>query len=169
MSNNTVFSVAEDRKGLLWIGTENGGVSTFNIQSGQFANYGYSDIDNTGLSSSAINTVYTDKRGNVWIGTYNAGINFFNSNADRFAQFNLSVMLARGDGVEQNDEEALAWCHKAAQQNMPEAEMLLGWLPDARLYVIADAGHWPQWEKRDEYLRVHHDFLLTGEPGQAAP
>jgi len=38
--------------------------------------------------------------------------------------------------------------------------MLLGWLPDARLHVIADAGHWPQWEKVDEYLRVHREFLL---------
>ena len=38
--------------------------------------------------------------------------------------------------------------------------MLLDWLPDARLHVIADAGHWPQWEKREEYLRVHRDFLL---------
>ncbi len=35
-----------------------------------------------------------------------------------------------------------------------------GWLPDARLHVIADAGHWPQWEKVDEYLRVHREFLL---------
>jgi len=26
--------------------------------------------------------------------------------------------------------------------------------------VIADAGHWPQWEKVDEYLRVHREFLV---------
>ena len=47
--------------------------------------------------------------------------------------------------------------------------MLLDWLPDARLHVIADAGHWPQWEKREEYLRVHRDFLLRGTVGEAAP
>ena len=39
--------------------------------------------------------------------------------------------------------------------------MLLGWLPDARLHVIADAGHWPQWEKRD-VPAAHRDFLLAG-------
>ena len=46
--------------------------------------------------------------------------------------------------------------------------MLLGWLPDARLHVIADAGHWPQWEKLDEYLRVHRDFLLRARRQSAA-
>ena len=28
--------------------------------------------------------------------------------------------------------------------------------------MIADAGHWPQWEKRGEFLRAHHDFLILG-------
>jgi len=41
--------------------------------------------------------------------------------------------------------------------------MLLDWLPDARLHVIADAGHWPQWEKPDEFLGAHHDFLILGQ------
>jgi hypothetical protein len=47
--------------------------------------------------------------------------------------------------------------------------MLLGWLPDARLQVIEDAGHWPQWEKREAFLQVHRDFLLpAGAAGSAA-
>ena len=39
----------------------------------------------------------------------------------------------------------------------------LGWLPDARLHVITDAGHWPQWEKRAEYLQAHREWLLLGK------
>ena len=45
---------------------------------------------------------------------------------DRVAQYNLAVMLAKGDGVEQSNEEAFAWCRKAAEQPLPEAEMMLG-------------------------------------------
>jgi hypothetical protein len=26
-----------------------------------------------------------------------------------------------------------------------------------------DAGHWPQWEKVDEYLNAHREFLLLGK------
>ena len=32
-------------------------------------------------------------------------------------------------------------------------DLLLGWLPDALLHVIDDAGHWPQWEKASRVPR----------------
>ena len=46
--------------------------------------------------------------------------------------------------------------------NIQASPSWIDWLPNGRLHVIADAGHWPQWEKRDEFLRVHRDFLLGG-------
>jgi 2-hydroxy-6-oxonona-2,4-dienedioate hydrolase len=54
----------------------------------------------------------------------------------------------------------LLWTEHDPTGGLDEADLLLGWLPDARLHVIPDAGHWPQWEKPGEYLRVHRDFLL---------
>ena len=62
----------------------------------------------------------------------------------------------------------LLWTDHDPTGGLDEAEMLLNWLPGARLEVIADAGHWPQWEKREEFLRIHHSFLLneTGESSQ---
>jgi 2-hydroxy-6-oxonona-2,4-dienedioate hydrolase len=57
----------------------------------------------------------------------------------------------------------LLWTEHDPTGGLDEADLLLGWLADARLHVIADAGHWPQWEKVDEYLRTHRDFLLLGK------
>jgi 2-hydroxy-6-oxonona-2,4-dienedioate hydrolase len=54
----------------------------------------------------------------------------------------------------------LLWTDHDPTGGLDEADLLLRWLPDARLHVIEDAGHWPQWEKRDEYLQVHREFLL---------
>jgi 2-hydroxy-6-oxonona-2,4-dienedioate hydrolase len=54
----------------------------------------------------------------------------------------------------------LLWTDHDPTGGMDEAMMLLGWIPDARLRVITDAGHWPQWEKPAEYLLAHQDFLL---------
>jgi len=56
----------------------------------------------------------------------------------------------------------LLWTDHDPTGGLDEAAMLLGWLSDARLHVITDAGHWPQWEKPDEYLAAHHDFLILG-------
>ena len=57
----------------------------------------------------------------------------------------------------------LLWTEHDPTGGLDEADLLLEWLPDARLHVIADAGHWPQWEKPDEYLRCHHDFLVLAK------
>jgi 2-hydroxy-6-oxonona-2,4-dienedioate hydrolase len=57
----------------------------------------------------------------------------------------------------------LLWTEHDPTGGLDEAAMLLDWLPDARLHVIADAGHWPQWEKPGEFLRAHHDFLILGK------
>jgi 2-hydroxy-6-oxonona-2,4-dienedioate hydrolase len=57
----------------------------------------------------------------------------------------------------------LLWTEHDPTGGMDEALTLMGWLPDARLLVIADAGHWPQWEKPGEYLLAHRDFLLLGK------
>jgi 2-hydroxy-6-oxonona-2,4-dienedioate hydrolase len=54
----------------------------------------------------------------------------------------------------------LLWTDHDPTGGLDEAETLLGWLPDARLQVITDAGHWPQWEKVTEFLSAHHDFLV---------
>jgi 2-hydroxy-6-oxonona-2,4-dienedioate hydrolase len=54
----------------------------------------------------------------------------------------------------------LLWTDHDPTGGLDEAELLLGWLPDARLTVIPDAGHWPQWEKPQLYLQCHRRFLL---------
>ncbi|NEA30529.1 alpha/beta fold hydrolase [Streptomyces sp. SID13031] len=57
----------------------------------------------------------------------------------------------------------LLWTDHDPTGGLDEAELLLGWLPDARLHVIEDAGHWPQWEKVPEYLETHRSWLLLGK------
>jgi 2-hydroxy-6-oxonona-2,4-dienedioate hydrolase len=58
----------------------------------------------------------------------------------------------------------LLWTDHDPTAGVGEAELLLEWIPGSRLEVIEDAGHWPQWEKRAEFLRAHTEFLLEGDP-----
>jgi 2-hydroxy-6-oxonona-2,4-dienedioate hydrolase len=57
----------------------------------------------------------------------------------------------------------LLWTDNDPTGGLDEADMLLSWLPDARLHVITDAGHWPQWEKPEEFLDAQRTFLLLGK------
>jgi len=56
-------------------------------------------------------------------------------------------------------ETLLLWTSHDPTGGLDEGELLDGWLPNSRLEVIQDAGHWPQWEKPEEFHRAHLQFL----------
>ncbi|MCW3002884.1 MAG: 2-hydroxy-6-ketonona-2,4-dienedioic acid hydrolase [Conexibacter sp.] len=45
-----------------------------------------------------------------------------------------------------------------------EARMLASWIPNSDFVLVEGAGHWPQWEKPDEFLGLHLDFLGANQP-----
>jgi 2-hydroxy-6-oxonona-2,4-dienedioate hydrolase len=53
----------------------------------------------------------------------------------------------------------LLWTDHDPTGTVEEAELLREWIPDARVEVIEGAGHWPQWEKPDEFHQAHLRFL----------
>jgi 2-hydroxy-6-oxonona-2,4-dienedioate hydrolase len=40
-----------------------------------------------------------------------------------------------------------------------DGDLLASWIPDATLVRIEGAGHWPQWERPEEFLAHHQRFL----------
>jgi 2-hydroxy-6-oxonona-2,4-dienedioate hydrolase len=54
----------------------------------------------------------------------------------------------------------LLWTDNDPTGGLDEADLLLEWIPGSRLHVITGAGHWPQWEKPEEFNEVHVNFLL---------
>ena len=54
---------------------------------------------------------------------------------DANVQFNLGVMYAEGQGVKQDDFEAVKWYRKAAEQGDADAQAILGFL-----YLLGERG-----------------------------
>ncbi|MDX6740645.1 alpha/beta hydrolase [Actinocorallia sp. A-T 12471] len=52
------------------------------------------------------------------------------------------------------------WTTKDPSGPVDEGRRIAGLIPDGRLAVIENAGHWPQYEQTAEFDRVHLDFLL---------
>ena len=69
LSSNHVSSLYEDSRGVLWIGTNGGGLSRF--ENGHFSRY----TNREGLSNDVIWSVTGDNDGNVWIATNGGGLN----------------------------------------------------------------------------------------------
>ncbi len=64
----------------IWLGTNGGGIESFNIKNKTFESMMYPDGSVTGISSTQILTMCDDGEGNVWIGTFESGIDIINKN-----------------------------------------------------------------------------------------
>lgn len=52
------------------------------------------------------------------------------------------------------------WTTKDPSGPVDEARRIASLIPNAELAVIDEAGHWPQYEKTEEFNRIHLEFLL---------
>jgi len=99
ISHAYIRRIYRDRGGLLWIGTDGGGLNKmmFDREHARyvFSRYQHDPSNPSGLRSNAIESLYEDRSGVLWIGTYLAGLNklvFTRSEGkdrdrERFAQF----------------------------------------------------------------------------------
>ena len=74
LPHNVGFDLMQDRKGFMWIGTDNGLVRFDGVQ---FKTYSIQD----GLTSPYIITLSEDKDGTIWIGSYKNHINYLSNDS----------------------------------------------------------------------------------------
>lgn len=98
LSNNYILSLAQDRKGYIWIATESG-LNRFDGR--QFTVYNKS---NSGLSSNELNALLADPtEDKVWIGTQRDGLCCFD-----YATETITALKSPDDGLISNDIPYLA-------------------------------------------------------------
>lgn len=70
LTNTMVYSITQDLKGTIWVGTENG---IFSLKENQFVSL---EMPNSGVFNRKpqVYCVLGDKKGNVWFGTENQGL-----------------------------------------------------------------------------------------------
>jgi 2-hydroxy-6-oxonona-2,4-dienedioate hydrolase len=57
-------------------------------------------------------------------------------------------------------EVLVIWTTKDPSGPVDEGQRIASLIPNARLAVIENAGHWPQYEQPETFNRIHLDFLL---------
>jgi signal transduction histidine kinase/ligand-binding sensor domain-containing protein len=83
LSQNTATCIYQDRKGFLWIGTQDG----LNRYDGyQFKHFKHNPEDSTSISDQFITAICEDGNGELWVGTRH-GLNRFNSNTEKFTHY----------------------------------------------------------------------------------
>ena len=68
LNDNAVVSIYKDRGGVLWVGTENGGLNILNFRQQQFGRYTHRPGDPNSLSRGTVTSIYQDSEGILWVG-----------------------------------------------------------------------------------------------------
>jgi len=84
LSQNTIHCVLQDKKGFIWIATEDG---LDRYDGYNFKVYKNNSLDSTSISDNFIWTLFEDKDGFLWVGTNSGGLCKFDSETEKFTTY----------------------------------------------------------------------------------
>ncbi|GGH78362.1 signal transduction histidine kinase/ligand-binding sensor domain-containing protein/DNA-binding response OmpR family regulator [Filimonas zeae] len=142
LSDRKIAGLCMDKKGLLWIATDGGGVNILNTLTGSFT-YMQPENGKTGINSNAIYAIYEDKEERKWIGTLRGGINLIDRKKNRFSTISHDPFTANSVV----NDFILSFCEDE-QQN---------------IWIGTDGGGVSCWNRqRNQYTSYKHK---AGQPG----
>ena len=68
LNDNSVSSIYRDRAGVLWVGTETGGLNILDFRQGQFGSYRHRPGNPGSLSPGVVTAIHQDRNGILWVG-----------------------------------------------------------------------------------------------------
>lgn len=96
LNSEMVSQVVQDNNGLVWVGTDHGGVTLIDKRSNFRTSYLVNDPkEPKSLGQNTITTMYKDDNGIVWLGTYKQGVNYLNSNIVQFQYYHHQELNAQ--------------------------------------------------------------------------
>ena len=89
IGTRAISCIVKDHKGIIWIGTQGNGLSSFNGY--EIKNYKHRWNDKKTINNSVINVIFIDKQNNIWVGT-EEGLNLYNRDLDEFIHIPLNEL-----------------------------------------------------------------------------
>lgn len=83
-SREKINIIKEDRKGNLWLGTDDNGLIYFDHKHNLATRYQHQQTNPLSLANNLVRAILADKNDNTWIGSINGGLNLFNESTNSF-------------------------------------------------------------------------------------
>jgi len=87
LSQSSVYSIAQDKKGFLWFATQDG----LNRYDGYNFNVFRADISNpNSITNSDLRYIFQDNQGKIWVGTWGGGLSCYDPVTNKFSRYKNS-------------------------------------------------------------------------------
>lgn len=86
LSDNNVFCLVESRDGLIWVGTDPGGLNVFDPQTGKFRAYRHDENNPNSLPDDSVWSLLEAADGSIWVGTRN-GLSHLDRTTETFTNY----------------------------------------------------------------------------------
>ena len=87
LDSNAIFSVYQDKGGVLWVGTENAGLNILNFRQEQFVHYMHRAADPNSLSPGRVKAIYQDTNGVLWVGLFPRALDRFDRKTGQITHY----------------------------------------------------------------------------------
>lgn len=87
LSSNFITCIYRDKTGVLWIGSEAGGLIRYSPYRNRFSLYKSDPRNPNSLSDQMIRSIVTDKEGKLWVATQSGGLNVYDPQTDTWRHF----------------------------------------------------------------------------------
>lgn len=107
LGGTRIYKIQEDRTGMLWVASENFGLSSIDLKTLKIRNFPIPA--NQQLEDRYINTLYIDQKGIIWIGA-ETGVSYFDPYAERYIKVQVESIHADKEIVDfAEDAKGILW------------------------------------------------------------
>jgi signal transduction histidine kinase/ligand-binding sensor domain-containing protein/DNA-binding response OmpR family regulator len=114
LNNNLINGILQDSNGLIWIGTDHGGINLLDKRNFRISYLVNREDDVKSIGQNSITSLYKDDAGIIWIGTFKKGISFYHEKILKFPLYRHQLANPHGltyDDVNRfvEDEKGNLW------------------------------------------------------------
>jgi signal transduction histidine kinase/ligand-binding sensor domain-containing protein/DNA-binding response OmpR family regulator len=96
LNNNLINGILQDTNGLIWIGTDHGGVNLLDKRDFKIRYLVNREDDQKSISQNSITSLYKDSSGIIWIGTFKKGLSFYHPQILKFPLYKHQLSNPNG-------------------------------------------------------------------------
>jgi signal transduction histidine kinase/ligand-binding sensor domain-containing protein/DNA-binding response OmpR family regulator len=101
LKSNLINGMIQDGNGLIWIGTDHGGVNLLNKKDFSMRYLVANEDDVKSIGQNSITSLYKDVSGIIWVGTFKKGVSFYHEKILKFPLYQHQA--GRTDGLAYDD------------------------------------------------------------------